>query len=39
VAATNSYGTTDGYDSTFITAASEAPPTNITPALDQRHRV
>jgi len=31
VAATNSYGTTDGYDSTFITAASEAPPTNITP--------
>ena len=31
VAATNSFGTTDGYDNTFTTAASEALPTNITP--------
>jgi hypothetical protein len=31
VAATNSYGTTEGYDNTFRTAASEAPPTDISP--------
>ena len=31
VAATNIYGTTEGYDNTFTTTASEAPPTNISP--------
>ena len=31
VAASNSYGTTEGYDNTFTTAASEARPTNISP--------
>jgi hypothetical protein len=31
VTATNIDGTANGYDNTFTTAASEAPPTNITP--------
>jgi hypothetical protein len=30
VAATNGFGTADGYDNTFTTAPAEAPPTNIT---------